>query len=218
MKAKILISALCAAASAASFGQALLNPGTSVLNPTLPAGTLLSGGYTQIALDIESVMGLDAFSNVKFTGEFYSYVLKNNSTGLLTFVDLYANSADSTDAVNHLSVSGYAGFLTAVAQDPLETVTPNVNSAVASRSGDGNVISFNFLPGFAPNFDEIAPGIISSAQVIFTDATSYTWGSAQISDGAVATVKTYAPNAVPEPISMLTLGTGALALLRRRRS
>jgi hypothetical protein len=218
MKSKFLISAICVAATSMSFGQTFLAPGSSVLNPTLAAGTLLGGNYNIIALDIENVTGMDTFSNVKFTGTFWSYVFQDKTSGDLAFADLYENDSTSVDAVNHFSVSGFAGFQTAVAQDPLETVTPNVNSVVASRSADGDVISFNFLAGFAPSYDEIAPGINSSAQVIFTDATSYTWASAQITDGAVATVKTYAPNAVSEPISMLTLGTGALALLRRKRS
>ena len=79
-------------------------------------------------------------------------------------------------------------------------------------------MSFNFLPGAGAGFDEIAPGSFSSAQWIFTDAKSYTFGSAQISDGGVATVETFAPNAVPEPASMVALGMGALGLLRRKRS
>jgi len=214
---KVSAVALAATVSALSFGQygqVSLTPGTTVLNPEIntfidsPTGLLTPLTQT-------SFTGLNTFGQTAFTGVLTSYVFAYDDAGDLAFDYHVSNDATSADAINHFSVTDYTGFATAVANDTIVSGPPS--AYFASRSASGDVVSFSFL-NVGGDFSEIAPGQTSSDLLIFTDAKAFTAGSAQISDGGVATVETYAPQAVPEPISMSVLALGAVSMLRRRKN
>jgi hypothetical protein len=215
--AKVSLAALTAAVSAMSFGQygqVSLNPGSTVSFPEInsfinsPSGLLTP--FTQT-----SFTGLDTFGNIAFTGVLTSYVFSYDNAGDLAFDYHVSNDSTSVDAINHFSVTDFTGFATAVADDLVVSGPPS--AYFASRSASGDVVSFSYL-NLGGDFSEIAPGQTSSDILIFTDAKAFTKGSAQISDGGVATVETYAPQAVPEPVSMSVLALGVATMLRRRKN
>jgi hypothetical protein len=215
MNTKFFMTSIAVAISSTTLAQipVILNPGSTTLNPVL--SLLPNNGYNTVAVSTQDFTGVNALGQTAFIGLLDSFVFADTS-GNLAFVYGVENDSSSMDAINHLSVTGYAGFQTYVAQVSLGTM-PHPASYVASRSGNGDVVSFSFFPGAGGNFNEITPGSYSCLQCIFTTAKSFTSASAQISDGGIATVETFAPNAVPEPTSMVALGMGALGLLRRKR-
>jgi hypothetical protein len=208
------------ALSGVAFSQVSLAPGSSTFLPNFP--DLFTNGYNAgefIPLQFihEQFTGVNVFNQTTFTGTLLEGVWQDLNTGGLDFYFAVYNDSTSMDAINHFSVTDFSGVTTAVANIDYHIPT-DIKAAVASRSASGDVVSFSFLPGFAPGYDEIAPGTNSADLLIMTNATSYTAGSAQISDGGVATAQILAPNAVPEPCSLTALALGGLALLRRRKS
>jgi hypothetical protein len=84
--------------------------------------------------------------------------------------------------------------------------------ASADRDGSGSTIGFNFDPF-------VAPGAATQVMVIRTNASNFTGGFLGMTGlGGSTTVGAFQPTAgaaVPEPASLLLLGTGAIALRRR---
>jgi MYXO-CTERM domain-containing protein len=222
MKSTILkISSLALGIAISSFGysQAPLAPGSSSLLPYLP--TFFSDGYyagqfIDPVYTSADFTGVNTFGQTVFTGTISEGVWKDLNTGGLDFYFQVLNDNSSMDAINHLSMTDFTGFTTAVAQ--VDGSGDNIKALFASRSASGDTVSFSFLPGAGPGYDEIAPGKSTADVLIMTNATSYKLGSAQISDGGVATAQIFAPAAVPEPCSLTALALGGLALLRRRKS
>jgi hypothetical protein len=88
----------------------------------------------------------------------------------------------------------------------------------ADRNSNGNVVGFSFNP---PDGAKIQPGQTSAILIVSTNATNFTDGFASVIDGGVTTVASFepaGPATVPEPASLVLLGSGLLTLVAIRRS
>lgn len=200
-------------ASATLIGTVPLAPGDTVF-PGLtasPPGTLLAS----LSVPFVTTLGTT-------TGTLDSAVYRE-SGGTLDFYYQVVNNSRSIDAISRETDTTFTGFTTAVGYRIDGASLPGgvfVNGTVppvtADRNGGtGDVVGFSFSP---PDSAKIQPGMTSNVLVISTNATNFTSGDASVIDGGVATVASFGPaSAVPEPGSMLLLGTGVLGLMSMRR-
>jgi hypothetical protein len=210
---------------------ALIAPGGTVapdpLAGGMPAG--LPAGDSLIASETEPFTGMNAQNVVVFTGSVTSLVFADPSEpnlGAATgqpgedFVYQLSNGANSTDSIDELALSSFAGFTTGV--DYLSnTGTGDLAPATATSSAApaGKTIGFNFpVPG------TIAPGSTTDYVIVQTNATSVPMqGTASVIDGGSGSTGAEAPVAtvvftVPEPATFGVLAVvGGMILGRRRR-
>ncbi|MEO7145020.1 MAG: PEP-CTERM sorting domain-containing protein [Bryobacteraceae bacterium] len=143
-----------------------------------------------------------------------------NPTGTLDFYYQVANSGSSASSIARESNTSFTGFATQTGYRTDGSGLAGVlfqNGSVLPVTADstGNVVGFSFTP---PSTAKIAPGSVSSVLVISTNATAFVLGNAAVIDGGTQTVSAFQPSgAVPEPVSMLLMGTGLLALAGVRR-
>jgi hypothetical protein len=207
----IRFAAITAVAIVASASQAaLIGPGGSVFMHAGQVGT--------VGTAVTGVLA-SPFANANFNGTLYSQVFTGttgNTLGGLSFAYLLVNNATSANALERLTINGYAGFQTDVTFDA--SITPGSLAPVAAdRSfGAGDVVG-NFFGADAPGYSPLNPGTQSAVVIIHTDAPSWTTTIASVIDGLTAQVPTYAP-AVPTPGAAGLLGLGFVASARRRRA
>jgi len=212
---------------------ALVGPGGTVTPDALPGGLPagLPAGDTLIpgAVETEPFTGVNAQNVVVFTGTVTSLVFADPSEpnlGAATgqpgedFVYQLTNSGGSTDPIDELALSSFAGFTTGV--DYLSnTGTGDLApaSAMSSAAPAGKTIGFNFpVPG------TVAPGSTTDYVIVQTTATSIPMqGTASVIDGGSGSTGAEAPVAtvvftVPEPATFGVLAVvGGMILGRRRR-
>lgn len=207
-KGAVLALAVMGVASGAQ-AFSLLSPGDAVLVPDLA----LPGDAVAIDFRSDDFVGMNALSEILYTGTVDSYVFRQ-AAGNLIFGYIIYNDLDSIDEISAVSMTDFAGWITEVGQDPAAAGPGGIPSTSAARSSTGGTVTFNFtrspLGRGALEQDKASYGLM-----IRTNATDYTRGTVNVLNGAIATVESFAP--VPEPASIAALGVGAAALLRRRK-
>jgi len=153
-----------------------------------------------------------------FTTNFTTSVIADPTnffcSGCLDFVYQFTNNGPAPNA--RYSASDFAGFMVNAGTNPFGVKDPNT----VSRSGinNGDVVSFDFNQ-FG---NDIPPGMMTVGLVIETNALHFTSGFLSAQDGTAGSGVGFQPagTPVPEPASLMLLGSGVTALavvLRRRR-
>jgi len=208
LKTRFLVLAATAVLSV-GFANAQTNLAAGGVVTPVPAIILMPDDIgATIAESQFDFVGLNNFNNIVFSGYLHSKVIQQTN-GNLVFGYVLGNYWDSIDPISRLSITDFSGFSTAVAQGTPWNLFQPVD--LATRSANGRVVSFAWLTG-------VQPAAEARYVYVYTDAKTYTKGSASVLNGGMANVSTFAPGAVPEPASIAVLGLGAAALIRRRRS
>jgi hypothetical protein len=199
------------AASAAGPGVGTVSlPINTAITP-IPGASVSAASQTLLASTSQSVNA----STGLWTGELYSAVYQNTSTGFLTFVYQAYDGPTSpvlpTGDILRLSTINFNGYTTAIGQSStnlLGAATPTIAATEADRDA-GPTIGFNFLA---------TPGTETDLLFITTNAKSYSTGQSFLQDGGQAQYATFEPTPEPSTIAAFAvMGLGVLGLIVRAR-
>ena len=205
MKLSLLTVALLGIAVPFSYGS-VLAPGSTAA-PDIFSN---SSGFTLLATT--GAVNLNPQAGVSFNATYQENVVRDVNNvfciGCLDFLILVPNAGPGT--IERIFTSSFTGFSTDVGYN---STSGGVAPSTVDRGANGSVIGFNFpLPGAA-----IGTGQGSAILVIETNATNFTTGAVSVQDGVTAAGTGYAPSAIPEPTSMILLGTGIIVVVGWRK-
>jgi hypothetical protein len=173
-----------------------LLPGTSIAASTLTYGGTLVG-FSSGAITPGTFMGV-------YTESVYSDPLNTYCSGCFDFVYQIANYG-TTGVIEHLTGYSFDSFLTSVG---FTGISGEFEPVTISRTTDGTTVDFNFL-GAA----NVPAGGVSTYLVVQTNATAFTTGLVSLQDGSAGTAGGLVPTMVPEPSSIVLLGSGLLGIV-----
>ncbi len=188
---------------ASAQGSILSVGGTAPPTPLFPSGSTLASTSGTI-------------TTPTFTDTYSTWVVRDPGNtfcaNCLDFIYVFSNLGP--DVNERYSMSSFAGFMVDAGTNPFGTHDP---ITVDRSSITGAVVGFNF-DQFG---DEMQPGQTTVNLIIETNAVTWTTGFLSAQDGTAGSGVAFAPlAAVPEPSSMMLMGSGLLALggfLRRSR-
>jgi MYXO-CTERM domain-containing protein len=189
----------------------------SLLNPGVSFHTTLGFAPGEAAPTGSAIASLNSpFTSGAYTGNLNVVVLQGDATnplGGLTFVYTLSNNAGSEDAINRLTLAGFAGWQVDASYDIASMGV--VPFDIDRSNGSGNVIGVDFQQNASTV--PLTPGTTGRRIVVQTNAPAFREIIANVIDGSVTSVTTLGPN-IPTPGAAALLGLGALAAGRRRRT
>ncbi|HEU4689021.1 MAG TPA: PEP-CTERM sorting domain-containing protein [Vicinamibacterales bacterium] len=200
----------------------LLVPGGAVVPDLLadPAGTLVASLLTPLTSGGQLIANLRTAVVENAGGTLDFYYQFGNAGGSGTNLDLSlsqsfaAGATFLTDVFYRLENGGLDFFHNTADFAGGDAPT------LATRSADGVTVGFGFSGSPFRSELRINPGEVSSILVVRTNATNYAPGLTSLQNGIIATGPSFAPAAVPEPASLLLLGSAFAAagyVARHRR-
>lgn len=198
------------------------------------SGTLIlsgNGAYTgSVSIGNSTTNGGSLYVNGTVLGSsITSYTVTNGQLGGSGTVG--SISLATAGQISPGALSGQVGTLTAASLSYANNATMNFDMSAASndllivgatfnKSLAANILNFNFndLGVTTGSYDLVKWGSTTSTFNLGTDFTA-TWNNPLITGNFQITGNTlqYVVTAVPEPTTMVALGLGAVALIRRRR-
>jgi hypothetical protein len=190
-------------------------------SPDVFTAAPLAGEYTlQGTTGTQNVDPIPGTSfNATYTEWVYADTLNVFCAGCLDFFIDLSNAGPGI--LERISTGGFVGFSTDVGYSTV-TIAAGGPTAVAGgvapfnvdRSGNGNVIGFNYIPTGQP----VNGGQSTVLLEIQVNTMSFTSGNVSVQDGSAGFANGFSPTTIPEPVSMALLGSGliALGLMRKR--
>jgi PEP-CTERM motif len=157
------------------------------------------------------------YSTSVYSGHYESMVFSDPANprcaGCLDFVYMFTSDATSIDPIHRATVTAFTGFETDVGYDNNSTGTA---PQTVDRTVNGAVVGFNFLPMVHGVDPGVPPGGQSRVLVVYTNATTFAPGTLSLIDGQSINLKGFQPTVVPEPGTLLLLGSGLAGLVGSR--